>query len=151
VSPFLSRLSRQLDSNAVAPNPHLADAVVDLLSATLHEQVGGPDMASGAHRHALLMKVKAFITANLRRPDLSITAIAGANHISVRYVQRLFEAEGQTAGGWMRAQRLERCRLDLADPALGDLPVSAVAARWGLVNASHFARLFKSAYGLSPR
>jgi AraC-like DNA-binding protein len=28
--------------------------------------------------------------------------------------------------------------------------VSAVAARWGLVNAAHFSRAFRAAYGLSP-
>ncbi|NMO55869.1 helix-turn-helix domain-containing protein [Actinoplanes sp. TBRC 11911] len=151
VSPFLSRLSRQLDTDAVTPNMHLADAVVDLLSATLVEQVGGPDVSSGMHRHALMMKVKAFVAAHLRRPDLTAATIATAHHISVRHLQRLFESEGQTVGGWIRMQRLERCRLDLADPRLTELPVSAVAARWGLVNASHFARLFKSAYGRSPR
>jgi transcriptional regulator GlxA family with amidase domain len=28
--------------------------------------------------------------------------------------------------------------------------VSAIAARWGLVNATHFSRAFRAAYGLSP-
>ena len=65
--------------------------------------------------------------------------------------QKLFESEHCTITGWIRARRLERCRLDLVDPKLGALPVSAVAARWGLLDASHFARLFKAAYGHSPR
>jgi transcriptional regulator GlxA family with amidase domain len=28
--------------------------------------------------------------------------------------------------------------------------VSAIAARWGLVNAAHFSRAFRTAYGLPP-
>jgi len=40
--------------------------------------------------------------------------------------------------------------LDLADPALGGAPVSAVAARWGLPDSAHFNRLFKRTYGLPP-
>lgn len=51
---------------------------------------------------------------------------------------------------WIRQRRLERCRRDLLDPALADLPVSAVAARWGLMNAAHFSRAFRAAYGLPP-
>jgi AraC-like DNA-binding protein len=52
--------------------------------------------------------------------------------------------------GWVRQRRLERCRRDLLDPASAARPVSAVAARWGLVNAAHFSRAFRAAYGLSP-
>ncbi|MFD1538686.1 helix-turn-helix domain-containing protein [Nonomuraea guangzhouensis] len=64
----------------------------------------------------------------------------------MRYLQKLFESEGDTVSGWIRTRRL-----DLADPKLATLPVSAVAARWGLLNASYFARLFKATYGHSPR
>jgi AraC-like DNA-binding protein len=28
--------------------------------------------------------------------------------------------------------------------------VSAIAARWGLIDAAHFGRLFRAAYGLPP-
>jgi AraC-like DNA-binding protein len=76
--------------------------------------------------------------------------VATANHISVRYVQKLFESEGETVTGWIRARRIEHCRRDLADPQCAQLPISSIAARWGLVNAAHFSRLFKSVHGLSP-
>jgi AraC-like DNA-binding protein len=68
----------------------------------------------------------------------------------VRYLYRLFEAQGTTVAAWIRHRRLERCRADLADPALGGAPVSAVAVRWGLPDPAHFSRLFKRAYGLPP-
>jgi hypothetical protein len=55
-----------------------------------------------------------------------------------------------TASGWIRQRRLERCRRDLLDPALGDRSVGAIAARWGLIDAAHFSRLFRAAYGLPP-
>jgi hypothetical protein len=40
---------------------------------------------------------------------------------------------------------------DLIDPAFGDQPISAIASRWGLPSAPHFSRLFRKAYGCSPR
>jgi len=98
-----------------------------------------------------VLRIKAFIDARLDDPELSSATIAGAHHISVRYLQKLFENEQCTVTSWIRARRLERCRFDLADPQLGALPVSAVAARWGLPDASHFARIFKATYGHSPR
>jgi AraC-like DNA-binding protein len=52
--------------------------------------------------------------------------------------------------GWVRERRLERSRHDLLDPALAARPVSAIAARWGLVDPAHFSRLFRAAYGVPP-
>jgi AraC-like DNA-binding protein len=62
----------------------------------------------------------------------------------------VFEREQATVAGWIRHRRLEGCRLDLLDPAQRDVPVSAVAARWGLANPAHFSRAFRAAYGLAP-
>jgi len=33
---------------------------------------------------------------------------------------------------------------------LADRPVAAIAARWGFVDAAHFSRAFKTAFGISP-
>ena len=51
---------------------------------------------------------------------------------------------------WIRAARLERCRRDLLDPALGDQTILAIASRWGLPGPQHFSRLFRATYGCSP-
>ena len=52
---------------------------------------------------------------------------------------------------FIRSARLDRCRRDLLDPAFADQPISAIASRWGLPSAPHFSRLFRQAYGCSPR
>ncbi|MDX2681609.1 AraC family transcriptional regulator [Streptomyces sp. NY05-11A] len=33
----------------------------------------------------------------------------------------------------------------------GSRTIAAVAGRWGFLSAAHFSRVFRSAYGLSPR
>jgi AraC-like DNA-binding protein len=92
-----------------------------------------------------------FIEERLTDPSLSADEIAAAHHISTRYLRKLFESQGMTVSGWMRQRRLENCREQLTDPALAHLPVSSVAARWGLLPAARFSRLFKDAYGQTPR
>ena len=52
--------------------------------------------------------------------------------------------------GWIRGRRLERCRRDLADPALASRPVAAIAARWGFSSAADFSRAFRAVHGLPP-
>jgi AraC-like DNA-binding protein len=82
--------------------------------------------------------------------ELTPGEIAAAQHISTRYLHKLFSAEGTTVSAWIRQRRLENCSHDLRDPALAARSVSAIAARWGLPDASHFSRLFRAAFGTSP-
>lgn len=146
VSPFLNGLRQLLDGRGVGGGGHLGPAVLDSLAAAFDEG----DRAGQADA-PLLVRAQAYAEEHLGDPELGPQMIARAHHVSTRYLHRLFEAEGETVSGWIRARRLERCRRDLCDPHLSHRPVSAVAARWGLVNAAHFSRAFRSAYGTSPR
>jgi AraC-like DNA-binding protein len=51
----------------------------------------------------------------------------------------------------IRSRRLERCRRDLVDPLLADVPLAVIGQRWGFSDAPHFSRLFRAAFGESPR
>jgi AraC-like DNA-binding protein len=84
-------------------------------------------------------------------PTLNPEELARACFISTRYLHRVFEAEGLRVCDFIRSARLDRCRRDLIDPAFADQPISAIASRWGLPSAPHFSRLFRQAYGCSPR
>jgi AraC-like DNA-binding protein len=152
---LVSSLSRQLvgrlDDWSVAEGARLGTTVLDLLTVALaarleREEQVPPDLG----RRALLHRIHAFIEQRLGDPELTPAMIAAAHHVSLRYLYKLFEAQEQSVAGWVRRRRLERCRRDLLDPALAARPVSAIGARWGLVNAAHFSRAFRAAYGLSP-
>ncbi|TDD84049.1 AraC family transcriptional regulator [Actinomadura darangshiensis] len=104
-----------------------------------------------ARRGALMAQIYAFMRKNLGDPHLTPGVIAEAHYISLRYLHKLFQQEGQTVAGWVRERRLELCRRDLADPGLTALSISAIACRWGYRNPAHFSQAFRSAYGLSPR
>lgn len=99
----------------------------------------------------LLLQAQSQIEARLGDPGLNPEAIARACFISTRYLHRVFESEGLSVCGFIRATRLDHCRRDLIDPALADQPIGAIGSRWGLSSAPHFSRLFRETYGCSPR
>ncbi len=151
-SSFLGTLGREVESGCVGGSLQLSDAVLDLLTATFAEQLGCESgVPSETHRRALLLQIQVFVDSRLDDAGLNVPTIAAAHHISVRFLQKLFEDEGTTVTAWVRHRRLDKCRRDLTDPTLSGRPVSAVAARWGLADAGHFSKLFKAAYGQTPR
>ncbi|MFJ4946947.1 helix-turn-helix domain-containing protein [Streptomyces sp. NPDC088760] len=107
--------------------------------------------APGPEHQELLRRVRAYVDARLWDRTLTPATVAAAQHISVRYLHKLFEGQGSTIGRWIQQRRLEEARRELAGPGSADLTVSAVARRWGFVNATHFSRSFRAAYGMSPR
>lgn len=76
--------------------------------------------------------------------------IAAAHHMSLRTLQRLFQEQGITVGSFIRRQRLNRVRRDLADPRLAARPIHAIAACWGYPRPSDLTRAFRAAYGAGP-
>ncbi|MDA8033256.1 MAG: helix-turn-helix domain-containing protein [Actinomycetota bacterium] len=98
----------------------------------------------------LLTEIKAHIERHLDQAGLTPATIAAHHHVSLRYLYRLFEAEGVGVCEWIRARRLERCRQDLSDPSLRSTSTARIATRWGFGSPAHFSRVFRARYGLSP-
>lgn len=150
-SPLLRRVVVDLETYAPASAARLCTVMMDLVTAAVAEradQAGSTPIES--RDRILLLRVHAFIEQHLGDQDLSPSLVAAAHHVSVRYLHRLFEAEDTTVAAWIRLRRLDRCRRDLADPALGNLAISTIAAKWGIADPAHFSRLFRRAYGLPP-
>ncbi len=91
------------------------------------------------------------IEGRLWDSELDADDVARMLCVSTRTLHRAFRSQGATLSGWIREQRLERCRDDLVNPRYKHVPISKVAARWGIPDAAHFSRLFKLRYGVSPR
>jgi AraC-like DNA-binding protein len=134
----------------------LAGSLVDLLVTLASERKALPRAArrpSGQEvRDAMAWRVRHFVNENLADRALGPEHVAARLHVSVRYVHKVFSGEGTTLCRFIHRRRLEECRRDLARRA-GTGPacsLAAVARRWGFVNASHFSRSFRAAYGVSP-
>ncbi len=124
--------------------------IVDLVRR-LCVDLGSTDPTRQRCAAELLLGAQAQIEARLAEPALSPGDVARACFISTRYLHRVFEAEGLSVCSYIRAARLTRCRRDLLDSDLADQSIHEISSRWGLTNPAHFSRVFKEAYGCSPR
>ncbi|WP_460072108.1 AraC-like ligand-binding domain-containing protein [Streptomyces sp. YKOK-I1] len=148
---FLTGLAASLPTCSPAVATRLAASVVDLFGTLVDERTAIDAPVPADPHHPLVARVREHIDRHLADPGLSPASIAAAHHISVRYLHRLFEEEGVTVARLIRRLRLERCARDLRRRDSGAPTVSAVAQRWGFVDPAHFSRVFRAAYGRSPR
>ncbi|ARF81544.1 helix-turn-helix domain-containing protein [Kitasatospora aureofaciens] len=151
VAAYLKQLAAQPADLDPGTAHRLALTAADLLAALVHERGGLPARQLPEGTRSMLARVEDYVLRHLGEPDLSPARIAHANHISVRYLHKLFHTQGTTVSRWVQRQRLERCRRELSRPARAAPTISGVAARWGFVSTSHFSRSFRAAYGMSPR
>jgi len=128
----------------------VAEPTFALVRALLASQIDDLPEAREHLERSLEHRVVRYIRTHLHENDLSAARIAREHHISVRQLYRLLGRSGIVLGDWVRQQRLEACRRALADP--GDFrTITAVAHQWGFVDMTHFGRVFKAQYGMSPR
>ncbi|MFF9131173.1 MULTISPECIES: helix-turn-helix domain-containing protein [unclassified Streptomyces] len=149
LGPFLLRLLDPAQTYGPAVAARLAAGVEDLVGTLVAER--SPFCGDGDGRRALVLRVRDHIDRRLTDPDLTPETVAAAHHISVRYLHKLFEAEGVTVARLIQRRRLQESARELARGG-GEAPaVAAVAHRWGFVNAAHFSRAFRRLYGHAPR
>ncbi|MHC6591996.1 AraC-like ligand-binding domain-containing protein [Arthrobacter sp. C152] len=149
VGQFIRQLSANLDVLNGPSGSRLAANALDLVSTMLHAEMDiTPDRMKP--QALLAVSVREYIEANLSDPLLSPASIAAAHFISTRHLHNVFHESGTTVASWIRTQRLEGARRELRDPLHAGKSVGAVAARWGILDAAHFSRTFRDAFGVSP-
>jgi AraC-like DNA-binding protein len=132
-----------------------ADAVVEpsaeLLRAALTSQYGSSGLAKGPLDTTLGLRITRYLRAHLADPGLSPARIAAAHGISVRHLYAVLSRSGISLGDWIRTHRLAECRRELAGPNGRRRTIAATGRNWGFLDATHFSKVFKQAYGISPR
>ncbi|WP_306324394.1 helix-turn-helix domain-containing protein [Streptomyces venezuelae] len=146
VAPLLAGLAETLTRLQPGTGAWIAGSLAEALGTLVSLRASSRSAAASE----LMANVHAHIDGRLADPGLSPASIAAAHHISVRYVHRLFAQEGTTVGTWIRHRRLEESRRDLTRSGPSSPTIAAVAFRWGFVSASHFSRVFRQTYGITP-
>jgi len=153
--PLLMRYGDLLLDPAATATPQLQQLAVthvnDLIALTLGAT---GDHAATARlrgaRAARLTEIKAGIDARLSEQGLSVAAIAKQHRLPVRYVQRLFEADGSTFTEFLLERRLAHAHRVLSNPRFRARPVGTVAFEAGFANQAYFNRTFRTRFGATP-
>ena len=128
----------------------VAQTLLELLTSSIRLSVDSSKRES-LTLETQLVSIKRFIQDRLRDPSLTPTLIAASHNITVRYLQMLFKLEQTSPARYIRDQRLERARQDLANPSLLHQSISQICFSWAFSDTAHFSRVFKSQFGQSPR
>jgi AraC family transcriptional regulator, positive regulator of tynA and feaB len=150
VSLTLAELWRMAEKGSVSEvGNRLVVSLFEAFSACCHltHSSAVPANPNAAARRA---QVRDAIHKRLRDPDFSVASIATELGLSSRYLQMVFNDDGEPIRQYVRRKRLEGCRRELADPIWQDHSVTAIAFRWGFNSAEHFCRAFQALYGVSP-
>jgi len=150
LSQFVISLSDRLDRLDPAVTQRLEANVFDLLVTAL--QFGPERRPEGedlAEQH--VRRVRSYIHLHLADPQLCPDRIAQAEGISTRYLHMLFRRQGESVSRYVQLQRLEACRRSLERGDPNGMSVTDIAFGWGFNDSSHFNRLFKAAYGVTPK
>ena len=151
VSPFLAETANNLSELTGWAGVRVAHALIDLVSSALAEKLTDEQIAAANPRAHAFVRICDYIMQNLGDPTLSPDVVSHANFISTRQLHKIFHAERVTVSQFIRDRRLEECRRQLGDPADAHLSVGQIAAQWGIYDGAHFSRIFRNAYGMSPR
>lgn len=101
-------------------------------------------------QQATLQRIKAYILGNLDDPDLCPTSVAEAMGFGTSYLHKLFRSDRYRLMEFVKIQRLERCRNEIAADRSGK-SLSQIAFAWGFNDASHFTRCFHRRFEKSPQ
>lgn len=133
-----------LESTVARHVTELANLALSDASAVTHE------VALAAHDAPRLAIAFDFIARNAFNPALSVADVARQQGISARYLQQLFERAGVRPKAHINSVRLETAKSLLLDPQGRDKRISDIALACGFSDVSHFNRLFRRAFGVTP-
>jgi AraC-like DNA-binding protein len=143
---YWAECQRQLEDSAAE---RLMAAMLDLLGAayasvppvdTEHYSLGA------AHR----IRIVNYIEAHLHDPDLTPTRVAAACRMTPRYLHHLFSGQDETVARYILRRRLEACSVALTCAARRARSVTAVAFDHGFNSPTHFGRVFRARFGMTP-
>ncbi|MDM0071528.1 helix-turn-helix domain-containing protein [Variovorax sp. J31P207] len=125
----------------------LSTSLLDVLTLAIEAELLGKNCRETRH-DAMIDRIKTWISERLSEASLDTDAIADANAVSPRTLQRLFAAQGDTAMRWLWNQRLQASYRALAERRVDQVTQAAIEC--GFTDFSHFSRAFKRTFGVLP-
>ncbi|MBW4052364.1 MAG: helix-turn-helix domain-containing protein [Proteobacteria bacterium] len=128
----------------------IAAAVLDVLGAA-YSQVPRTHAERSSRGTAHRIRIINYIHAHLYDPDLAPAQIARACRITTRYLHYLFSDGEATVARYILVRRLEASSQALLADSQRGRTVTAIAFDHGFNSATHFGRVFRAHFGVTPR
>jgi AraC-like DNA-binding protein len=139
ITPLMRGVSAEIGEARPVVANHLGDAVIDLVTAAFAQQMQRPlEYETADARRMLVAQASKFIDDHLHDTDLCSRTVAEAHFVSVRLLQKSFEAEGTSVSSMIRTRRLDRCRRDLVAPGYRHLPIAHIRPPLGFSRSRSF-------------
>ena len=134
---------------APAARKHAGSSLVDLFCLAFVEDRDAGESGSASVRQAHRTRARTFIRRHLAREELDPAAVAAGCGISLRYLHLIFSETETSVAATIREERLQLAS-DLLARAGSETRISDICYRAGLADPSHFCRLFRRRFGMSP-
>ncbi len=131
--------------------PALGAASIELARALLVSAARVDRRSREVLADTLLTRVRAYVRQHLTDPDLRPATIAAAHNVSLRHLYKVCAHAGLSLEQWIITERLRGAREELRRPESRQRPIAVIARDWGFRDPTHFARRFRSVYGMTPR
>lgn len=125
---------------------HITQTVLGAVAGAFAGYGTGESQVLESH---LLDAICAYIERNLSAENLTPAHLCRKFACSRARLYRLFRPLGGVAA-FVRQARLKRCFQELTEPRAIRPSVIEVAMRWGFTSQSHFSRLFRANFGITP-
>lgn len=125
-------------------------SMLDVLVNSIVSLQGNENRAGRGFPAILATQIKSFIIEHLADPELGADQIMRRFRLSRTPLYELFRSHSGVSN-YILTLRLRRCLWDLTDVRQRDRRIGQIAFGWGFNNESHFSRVFRDAFGMSPR
>ena len=126
----------------------LFNNIASVICAGLQD-VSNVDEERSNYHESLIRKIRRFIEDNIEEESLNAEMIAKAHNISVRYLNKIFEAEPDTAIQYIRSLRLRLFAQRLMSDK-SNLTIKEIVFSCGFSDYAHFHRAFKKHFQCTP-
>lgn len=114
------------------------------------QTMSSKDVERSTYHEQIIRSIRRFIEDNIEDETLNSKTIAQAHNISVRYLNKIFEAESDTAIKYIRSLRLRLFAQRLLIDTTRSSTIKEIVFGCGFSDYAHFHRSFKKYFQCTP-